>query len=280
MSKIVFCNNEIKGIKYSGFTITKVYACGGEVVYDEGNTSFIGRLALHNDEGDNFLRTWRNQSNSDVIEVADLNGYVFPKVSSTSTIPYTSDTAYCTVTSSGETIGGFQTCDVVAIKFPEATRTVNTRAFYDSRKALSTNKVLYLNDGLKTIEPEAFCGWSYGLKYVAPIIIPSTVTSIGYDAFEIDGSNIGTSDGGKITLMFKGSVPPTLDSIFGSSTAIDASNAIVYVPQDSLSVYRAAFDAMGHNYTQVSIYGYTVGDNNYNYIMYLVNNALTYWHLL
>lgn len=80
--------------------------------------------------------------------------------------------------------------------------------------------------------------------------------------------------------MFKGSVPPTLDSIFGSSTAIYASNAIVYVPQDSLSVYRAAFDAMGHNYTQVSIYGYTVGDNNYNYIMYLVNNALTYWHLL
>lgn len=32
--KIVFCNNEIKDIKYSGFTITKVYACGGELVYE------------------------------------------------------------------------------------------------------------------------------------------------------------------------------------------------------------------------------------------------------
>ena len=32
--KIVFCNNDITDIKYSGFTITKVYACGGELVYE------------------------------------------------------------------------------------------------------------------------------------------------------------------------------------------------------------------------------------------------------
>lgn len=36
MSKVVFCNNDITDIKYSGFTITKVYACGGELVYDKG----------------------------------------------------------------------------------------------------------------------------------------------------------------------------------------------------------------------------------------------------
>ena len=33
--KIVFCNNEIKDIRYSGFTITKVYACDGELVYEK-----------------------------------------------------------------------------------------------------------------------------------------------------------------------------------------------------------------------------------------------------
>lgn len=33
---VVFCNNDITDIKYSGFTITKVYACGGELVYDKG----------------------------------------------------------------------------------------------------------------------------------------------------------------------------------------------------------------------------------------------------
>lgn len=30
---VVFCNNEIKDIKYSGYTITKVYGCDGELVY-------------------------------------------------------------------------------------------------------------------------------------------------------------------------------------------------------------------------------------------------------
>lgn len=35
MSSIVFCNNDITDIKYSGFTITKVYACGGELVYEK-----------------------------------------------------------------------------------------------------------------------------------------------------------------------------------------------------------------------------------------------------
>lgn len=33
--KIVFCNNEITDIKYSGFTITKVYACDSELVYEK-----------------------------------------------------------------------------------------------------------------------------------------------------------------------------------------------------------------------------------------------------
>lgn len=37
MSKIVFCNNDITDIKYSGFTISKVYACGGQLVYDNSS---------------------------------------------------------------------------------------------------------------------------------------------------------------------------------------------------------------------------------------------------
>lgn len=35
MSKIVFCNEDITDIKYSGFTISKVYACGGQLVYEK-----------------------------------------------------------------------------------------------------------------------------------------------------------------------------------------------------------------------------------------------------
>lgn len=32
---VIGCNNEITDVKYSGFTITKIYACGGEVVYEK-----------------------------------------------------------------------------------------------------------------------------------------------------------------------------------------------------------------------------------------------------
>ena len=31
---IQFCNNEIKEVQYNGYTIEKIYACGGELVYD------------------------------------------------------------------------------------------------------------------------------------------------------------------------------------------------------------------------------------------------------
>ena len=31
---VVFCNKNIIDAKYSGFTITKIYACGGELVYE------------------------------------------------------------------------------------------------------------------------------------------------------------------------------------------------------------------------------------------------------
>ena len=33
MSKTVACNNEIKEVHYSGYTISKIYACGGQLVY-------------------------------------------------------------------------------------------------------------------------------------------------------------------------------------------------------------------------------------------------------
>ena len=38
MSKIVACNNIIKDIHYSGFTISKIYACGGQLVYSADTT--------------------------------------------------------------------------------------------------------------------------------------------------------------------------------------------------------------------------------------------------
>ena len=50
MTKFVACNNEIKEVHYSGFTISKIYACGGQLVYskDPEPTRCIG-TTLPND---------------------------------------------------------------------------------------------------------------------------------------------------------------------------------------------------------------------------------------
>ena len=82
--------------------------------------------------------------------------------------------------------------------------------------------VIELNEGLETIGPEAFFGADE-----SSIDIPSTVTSIGYDAF------------GQCPLMdikFKGSTPPTFD---GDPFMYDHLTRIV-VPSGSLAAYQAA----------------------------------------
>lgn len=82
--------------------------------------------------------------------------------------------------------------------------------------------VIELNEGLETIGPEAFFGADE-----SSIDIPSTVTSIGYDAF------------GQCPLMdikFKGSTPPTFD---GDPFLHDHLYHI-RVPSGSLAAYQAA----------------------------------------
>lgn len=82
--------------------------------------------------------------------------------------------------------------------------------------------VIELNEGLETIGREAFFGADE-----SSIDIPSTVTSIGYDAF------------GQCPLMdikFKGSTPPTFD---GDPFMYDHLTRIV-VPSGSLAAYQAA----------------------------------------
>lgn len=64
MSKIVFCNNNITGIHYSGYTITKVYACGGEVVYEAQRPVPTNPIA----------RYTPNCNSSDWLEIGDDNG--------------------------------------------------------------------------------------------------------------------------------------------------------------------------------------------------------------
>ena len=87
--KIVFCNKEIKNIKYSGFTITKVYGCGGELVYEYQRptpTNPIARVYVNdawveiNDDDSNSavtsgeVNTWLTSSERNSFTVLGLYG--------------------------------------------------------------------------------------------------------------------------------------------------------------------------------------------------------------
>ena len=49
MSKIVACNNTIKDIHYSGFTINEIYACGGQLVYKRDKAIYDWKKASTTD---------------------------------------------------------------------------------------------------------------------------------------------------------------------------------------------------------------------------------------
>lgn len=60
MSKIIACNNDISDIIYSGYTISKVYACGGSLVYEKSVTP---------------IESWKAKALSQDSVLGDLYGY-------------------------------------------------------------------------------------------------------------------------------------------------------------------------------------------------------------
>ena len=113
---------------------------------------------------------------------------------------------------------------LTAINVPGSVTSIGNNAFFFC-SSLST---ITLNEGLQTIGDYAFelCG-QMSVNVIPEIVIPSTVTSIGYGALTMVEGVLK-----KVTML--PTTPPTLNgSLFWTAP-------VVYVPDASLSAYRNA----------------------------------------
>lgn len=274
MSSIIFNNNNITKIKYSGYTITKVYACGGELVYS-GDTSSdnVGRIKFQE-----TARSSDTATTSCVTSFTDISTRFKPNVFE--------------FTISGDTVCGLRANDVLSgvnlrkiqsVSLPGTTRTVDYNAFYKHDNYVSgsvSGTVIVLNDGLEYIRSSAFRGIVTNTQNLCPtLVIPATVKEIEYDAFNFDDASFGSQT--NVTsrwynVVFKGSTPPTMGSMFGNGGVQPNRQITLYVPQGTASAYR---DALPARYKQtgdeMAIVEYTSDTLGYRTAMNTYNDYIT-----
>lgn len=258
---VVSCNNTVKEVHYSGHTISKIYACGNLVWSSDTPTpppsSGTGKIHFYRSD----LPT--NTDPTDCITAfTDISTSAYPR-------NYEFDM-------SGDTICGLRGIDIesvvkrgiCSVVFPDNTREVAGMAFYrqDEPQSISSldRPVIAMNEGLETIGTQAFCGYVHSTNRFAngAIIIPSTVTSIGYEAFNLDNASFqsSTTYGLNIRFYFKSQTPPSMNTIFGTVVSQMNSVITIYVPYGSTSAYR---EALGSMYSQLRIEEY---DGNITYL--------------
>jgi len=199
MPKIIGCGSEINSVYYSGYTIERIYACGGQLVYGEepqvghklrmdfadGRTAYLpcdSTSAITNDE-----------VQKDHVIVENGTTYVEPYtqivsisigdcVKTIDTGAFSGITSLQTVQSYGanvETIGNyaFSGCtSLQAIYIGCSTKTIGTGAFNDCKSVSALN----ICAGVETIGTGAFRNVT---GYSGNVDIPASVTSIGRYAF-------------------------------------------------------------------------------------------------
>ena len=161
---IVYNNNSTSKVFYSGFTITKIYACGGELVWSESPFTFKAQYTLNDAtsgevvcNGSSTLTAYEfddahNIRNMIVGECVDI--WEVPVVNSYTSLR-TLDLSHSNITTLPE-------------KF---------------MKGVTTLREVSLNPSTTTISSEAF----KSCTSLTAITIPSSVTNIGMNAFESSG---------------------------------------------------------------------------------------------
>ena len=171
---------------------------------------------------------------------------------------------------------------VRSVVFPNNTRTIDTYAFYKNNSYdTSKKKLILFNEGLETIGDYAFdefTGGDVDDTMFNVLVIPSTVTSIGHEAFNFDGRAFSSGPSSQwLNIYFKGTTPPTFASdIFGGIGETQMNKQIVlYVPQGTLQAYT---DALPSNYkissNPMSIVEYTESSSIYDLDMYSLKSQL------
>lgn len=259
MPKIVFSNNDITKIIYSGYTITKVYACDGQLVYsasteppitsDKLNIFANGNAYTIQCNGYSTLRTMEdvlylvltNGLQPSAVTEANIGGCVtvlddncFNRFTSMSAV---------TIPNSVTTIGGdaFYECySLSSITIPNSVTSIGVDAF-DGCYNLSA---VTIPNGITSISIGSF----RNCHRLMSIVIPSSVTSIGNEAFELEDTDNPTEEIAiRNTLANRevyiyASTPPTVgvNAFESDVVGVDATYPI-YVPQESLETYKATW---------------------------------------
>lgn len=159
---------------------------------------------------------------------------------------------------------------VCSVIMPSSTRVIDDFAFYgeaggepEHMSSRDRGAVIALNEGLEEIGIKAFYYYVQDTNRLAngSIIIPSTVTSIGLEAFNLDGESFQSKNlsGLKIRFYFKSQTPPSMLNIFGTDGSQMNSAIRIYVPVGTTEAYR---QALGSHYSAMEIVEY---DGNITY---------------
>lgn len=235
MSKVVFCNNDITDVKYSGFTITKMYACGGELVYEYERptpSNPIARVYYSNE----WLEIGDDDSNSAVtsgevntwLTSTERSGFttlfMYDNCKEVGNSAFSDCSSLSSITSWGvvEVIGerAFKSCyRIKSVYLPCHIREVGNYAFWEcygmtsaticnSSNDISIGKFAFATCGLSELnlgqKVTTIGNAAFYQNRLTAVTIPSSVTSIGDNAF---GNNTGMT---KVTM--ESTTPPTVTS--------------------------------------------------------------------
>lgn len=249
MSKIVACGNDIKDVLYSGYTIVKVYACGGELVYEKQQPDPDNyKLRMYFNNG---LVGYLPCDSSSAITVSEVQKSHWIEVDGISrSMPYSSITGIavgnCVKTIERGAFSGmtnmeriaslganleqikaeaFKDCSgITAVFIPCSCATIGDYAF----SGCSSVTQLNICAGVQSIGRYAFAGLT---SYASAVNIPASITSIGNGAFY----NMENATRFNVNPSTPPSLPNGNNTFFVGSSATSAK---IYVK--SLSAYKLA----------------------------------------
>lgn len=204
---IVGCNNEITEVHYSGYTIDKIYACGGQLVYL--NTEAVKwRFIL---DGGNIAYELCQYQDYSAVTSSDTNTYSGSMV--------TAEIGECPIIIKD---GAFNRCSkLTGITLPNSVVNIGNNTFNNCSNLTGiTLPNSIINIGDKTFQQ---------CSKLSSITIPSGVTSIGSDAFRLCT--------GLTSITVEATTPPTLGNRAFSYT----NDCPIYVPAESVSAYQTAW---------------------------------------
>lgn len=140
--------------------------------------------------------------------------------------------------------GGYVRRNIVGIVIPRCVKHIPDNCFDTANNGGEGGVVIGLSEGLETIGRNAFSGLLATGSLSVPIVIPSTVKSIGKNAFNFE-YNSGIS--GTLKLIFKGTTPPEMGEIIDSGIRLFPSKYQIFVPVGCLNAYRAMLPDIYHS---------------------------------